>query len=215
MVLDQGESGRMLALYNVSSIDFLLSTSLHRIVVGVLVVLLVERDVLYAMQELSWQQWAYIVLSCVLACIINLTATEVIRVFGAVTKAVLGHAKTMLVLAMGLVMHPPAMDVIFAKHMAGIAIALTGAIKYGQYTAFPQADCSSRCRPATTAAITPDVEAGGDSFLKMDSVHFMSMKNLIRLLIMAGSFIFVVTLTIPSPAATRFLSGTRSWHMPQ
>lgn len=146
VVLEQGECSRLIGKYQMDSTDFMLSSSLHRSAVSAMMVLLLERDVFQTAPQLPMEAWAYVLLSCVLAAIINLTAAEIIRLFGPVTKAVLGQAKTTMILAAGFWMHPPAFDFVFLKHMFGIVVALGGAVKYAQYTGFPEANCLTLCR---------------------------------------------------------------------
>mmetsp|Transcript_68439 Transcript_68439/g.130242 ORF Transcript_68439/g.130242 Transcript_68439/m.130242 type:complete len:381 (+) Transcript_68439:97-1239(+) len=217
VVLDQGEFGRLMAKHDVTAPDLLLSSNPHRILVGVFFVLVMERDAVHAVKELPWRTLAYVLLSCCLATTINVSAGEVIRVFGAVTKAVLGHAKTISILAVGLVMHPPAMDWIFVKHFSGIFIALTGAMKYGQYTGFPEADCFARCRPACAAAATIcDVEAedGLDLTSKTDvPPSIQSLTHLVMASFSAGFVIFTSTMFIlaSSSSTPGMLLRTHLW----
>merc|ERR1712070_8288 len=62
--------------------------------------------------------------------------------FGSVTTAVVGHLKTICILIAGFWVHRPAMDLNFLKMIVGVCIAMTGVVKYGQYTQFPDADWS-------------------------------------------------------------------------
>lgn len=147
VVLEQGESSRLLEKYEIGAQNFLCASALPRIVLSAMAVLAVERDALVLALEISWQHLCYVFMSCLLATSIHFTSAYTIYTFGPVTQAVLGHLKTLTILMGGLCLQSAPLDVSLAKNiLTGFCIALTGAIKYGQYTKFPEADCLSRCR---------------------------------------------------------------------
>lgn len=146
VVLEQAEIARLKQKLEVDAVDFMLSSSLHRILMSAVIVGAVEQDGMQRVPEMKWWQWALLLASCLLATSINVTVVSIIGKFGPVTTAVVGHVKTCSIVAFGFLLHPPAVDFTLAKNLTGIVIALTATVKYGQYTACPEADCFARCR---------------------------------------------------------------------
>jgi len=146
VVVEQGEIGRLKEKYQIDSVDFLHSNSLHRLTMSGMLILVVEREALTQFRTMTFNQWGMLFASCVFATIINISVVAVIGKFGAVATAVVGHLKTISIVVLGFLIHPPPVDMTLAKNLTGVTIALIGAIKYGQYTAFPEADCFARCR---------------------------------------------------------------------
>lgn len=144
VVTEQAEIGRLREKFNINTVDFVHSNSLHRMVMSGCLILVVEREALIMIPQMRWQTAALLFLSCLIATGINLTVVAVIGKFGAVTTAVVGHVKTINIISLGFVLHPPPMNWILGKQLSGITVALLGAVKYGQYTSFPDADwCNS------------------------------------------------------------------------
>ncbi|CAI7755533.1 unnamed protein product [Closterium sp. NIES-53] len=86
----------------------------------------------------------FIMLSCCLAVVCNLSAYLCIGKFSASTYQVLGHMKTVLVLVLGVVLFDSAISL---KGILGMCIAVTGMVMYGHATA--------------TQASTPGAGGGG------------------------------------------------------
>mmetsp|Transcript_65395 Transcript_65395/g.123797 ORF Transcript_65395/g.123797 Transcript_65395/m.123797 type:complete len:377 (-) Transcript_65395:155-1285(-) len=147
VVLEQAEIARISKKYQMSSMELLLSLGPHRIFLAAVVVMANERGIFEDMKKVELATWGWVILSCVLATSVNITVTKIIGKFGPVTTAVVGHAKTMSIIGLGFFLRPPVFDMVLAKNLTGISIALIATVKYGQYTAFPEADCCARCRP--------------------------------------------------------------------
>mmetsp|Transcript_120182 Transcript_120182/g.218513 ORF Transcript_120182/g.218513 Transcript_120182/m.218513 type:complete len:382 (-) Transcript_120182:289-1434(-) len=146
VVTEQAEIGRLKEKYQVTSMDFLHSNSMHRMIMSGCLILLVERKALSDFPQMSFNTAFFLFLSCLIATGINITVVAVIGQFGAVTTAVIGHLKTIIIISLGFMLHPPRVDWVLAKNLTGIAIALFGAIKYGQYTSFPEVDWCRSCQ---------------------------------------------------------------------
>ncbi|CAI5507177.1 unnamed protein product [Closterium sp. Naga37s-1] len=74
----------------------------------------------------------FIILSCCLAVVCNLSAYLCIGKFSASTYQVLGHMKTVLVLVLGVVLFDSSISL---KGILGMCIAVTGMVMYGHATA--------------------------------------------------------------------------------
>lgn len=145
VVTEQAEIGRLKAKFEMDAIDFMHSNSIHRIIMAACLVPLVEHKALRDIPQMSLMTGVALFLSCLIATLINITVVSIIGKFGAVTTAVLGHLKTVIIISLGFVLHKPAVNLILAKNLTGITVALFGAVKYGQYTSFPETDWTKCC----------------------------------------------------------------------
>jgi len=94
-----------------------------------------------------------ILLSCVIAIAVNFSTFLVIGKCDAVTYQVLGHLKTMLVLAFGfLMLNNP----VSGKNILGILVALVGMVAYAHYETLDKAAAAA----AAAATQKVDLEAG-------------------------------------------------------
>mmetsp|Transcript_119734 Transcript_119734/g.217554 ORF Transcript_119734/g.217554 Transcript_119734/m.217554 type:complete len:193 (+) Transcript_119734:3-581(+) len=118
---------------------------------GVLI-LVMEFKALKDIPQMSLKTAVLLFMSCLIATLINITVVAIIGKFGAVTTAVLGHLKTTIIISLGFALHQPPMDWILLKNLTGITIALFGAVKYGQYTSFPDSDWRRCCGCAPEAS---------------------------------------------------------------
>lgn len=160
VVLDQAECKRLRDKFEVGAVDFLMSTLIHRLVVCGAVIVTTEFQAVERLQQLPWVAVGLLVLSCVFATSLNLTAVVIVGKFGPVTNSVVGHAKTVIIVVLGFVLRAPPFNLIFAKQCAGIFTSMIGAIKYGQYTAFPDSDWCAACHQASEK----DLEASVSKF---------------------------------------------------
>lgn len=160
VVLEQSETARLKTLFDIDSMSFLHSNTFHRIFGSAGMILLMETDAFSALASMSGYDSLMLFISCLFATSINITVVSIIGKFGPVTVAVLGHLKTVSIVSLGFFLHPPAVDIVLAKNVTGISVALTGAVKYGQYTSFPETDCCHSMFGNTTAKdVERDLEA--------------------------------------------------------
>jgi len=85
-------------------------------------------------------------ISCFLAILVNFATFAVIGKCSAVTYQVIGHLKTMLILAFGFVVVG---DPVVAKNILGLAVALIGMVLYAK------AEMLDRAMPAASSLSTP------------------------------------------------------------
>lgn len=161
VVVEQAETGRLKEKFELNSVDFMHSHTMHRIIMSACLILVVEQKALRDIPQMSIKNVVLLLMSCLLALTLNLTSVFIIGKFGAVASAVMGHSKTVFIFAIGFAMHPPPVDLEFAKDLTGIAIALFGAVKYGQYTACPEADWCGCCRAEENKMEAIDLEENG------------------------------------------------------
>lgn len=184
-VIEQAEVSRIKNELDMNTMDFLHAYSLHRIFACVTCMTILEPDAFQKMPQLTLVQWMLILLSCFFALSINVTLNAMLGKFGAVTTAVVGHLKTCSIVSLGFFLHPPLLDVNLVKNVTGISIALFGAMKYGQYSSFPDADCFAICRSEK------DCEEGeDDEILPVPDVH-ISKVRLDRALLISAVFVIL------------------------
>lgn len=143
IVIEQAEVQRLKAMFEIDSMDFVLSNIFHRIFGSALLILLIERDALTAMTTMTGYECMMWIITCLCATCINITSVFIIGKFGSVAIAVVGHLKTVGIIGLGFMLHTPPFDMSLAKNVTGIAVALSGAGKYAQYTLFSDSDCST------------------------------------------------------------------------
>mmetsp|Transcript_109206 Transcript_109206/g.198990 ORF Transcript_109206/g.198990 Transcript_109206/m.198990 type:complete len:376 (-) Transcript_109206:74-1201(-) len=170
VVTEQAEIGRLKEKYQVTSMDFLHSNSMHRMIMSGCLILLVERKALSDFPQMSFNTAFFLFLSCLIATGINITVVAVIGQFGAVTTAVIGHLKTIIIISLGFVLHPPPLDLVLAKNLTGITIALFGAVKYGQYTSFPEVNCLTSFPELNCLTCFPEVSSCSSYRLELGDI---------------------------------------------
>lgn len=155
VVVEQAECQRLSRIYNTDALHFMHSSMIHRVILCSSVILgSPEREALGDLQNMAWKTLMLLLLTCILAMGVNVTNVQIIGRFGPVAMAVVGHVKTVLIFVLGFWLHPPKVDLSLAKTVIGIFIALFGAVKYGQYSAFPEADCFASCGKKKARTIT-------------------------------------------------------------
>lgn len=181
VVLEQSETARLKTLFEMDSMSFLHSNSFHRIFGSAGLILLMEIDALSALGNMTGYAAMMLFISCLFATSINITVVSIIGKFGPVTVAVLGHLKTVSIVSLGFLLRPPAVDIVLAKNVAGISVALTGAIKYGQYTSFPEVDCcdsmlGNRTKTFQDVERDLDATAGEEKAASNEELQFLSVE---------------------------------------
>eukprot|EP00293_Proteomonas_sulcata_P011131 CAMPEP_0184288760 /NCGR_PEP_ID=MMETSP1049-20130417/1231_1 /TAXON_ID=77928 /ORGANISM="Proteomonas sulcata, Strain CCMP704" /LENGTH=315 /DNA_ID=CAMNT_0026595283 /DNA_START=216 /DNA_END=1163 /DNA_ORIENTATION=+ len=90
-----------------------------------------EREVLWYRFSADHVDVILLVLSCLIALMMNVTSYSLLGKTSVVTFQVVGHAKTCLILVIGFLFFTKTINVQVVKNMFGLAIALTGMLLYG------------------------------------------------------------------------------------
>mmetsp|Transcript_22929 Transcript_22929/g.74773 ORF Transcript_22929/g.74773 Transcript_22929/m.74773 type:complete len:362 (-) Transcript_22929:70-1155(-) len=143
--------------HGLSAIQITHSIALPQTLITLASVVVVEPNVTSHTFSSNYVDVALIVLTCLIAMVMNVTSFGLIGKTSAVTFQVVGHAKTCLIIASGFIFFPPAyFSANEIKNLFGLFVAILGMVLYGHIKTVDQRRSNGDQSPDCLDSLLPD-----------------------------------------------------------